>query len=53
MKKIYKTPELDITIFEINKDILDAADEQESQINIIPEPWAGSDPDETLDDFEW
>ena len=49
MKKQYKTPELDITKFEFERVIMGADDPG----NIIANPWTTSDPDETIEDFDW
>ncbi|MCR5429764.1 MAG: hypothetical protein K6E58_00825 [Eubacterium sp.] len=48
MKKIYKTPELELTKFEVFKDVMGADDPG----NIITNPWTTSDPDETIGDFD-
>ena len=52
MRKIYKTPEFDVTKFELNKDVLDPGDPDDAG-NVITQPWAESAPEETLDDFDW
>lgn len=52
MKKIYKTPELEFTKFELFRDVMDPGDADDPG-NIITNPWTTSDPDETLPDLDW
>ena len=49
MRKRYKKPELEVTKFELYKDVMAADDPG----NIITNPWTDSSPDETIEDFDW
>lgn len=54
MKKIYITPELEVTIFEINKDIL--SDNETGEGNVVTVPFSlDSEPEVTSDfnDMPW
>ena len=54
MKKIYITPELEVTIFEINKDIL--SDNETGGGNVVTVPFSlDSEPEVTSDfnDMPW
>lgn len=50
MKKVYKTPELEVTKFEVDKAILASPTDAG---NTITNPFTTSDPDETVSSLPW
>ena len=50
MKKVYNAPEFETTKFEVRQQLLEGPNDPG---NRITNPWISSDPDETLEDFEW